>query len=134
MTQSSSVLQADEERVFSDPSECLGVASGTSNRMNVPTLSDSFLSPVLPEDVARLMATGSVLLPGDAGYDDERAVWNLTHELVPAVIVVPESAADVQAAVTFAAGQHRPILAKATGHQVVGRAHQFSGNPRQAKA
>ena len=88
-------------------------------------LNDSSLPPVLPEDAAPLVATvaGSVLLPGDAGYDDERAVFNLNHELVPAVIVVPESAADVQAAVTFAAGQHRPVLVKTTGHQIVGQAH-----------
>jgi FAD/FMN-containing dehydrogenase len=89
------------------------------------TFSDLSLPPVLPGDAAPLVATvaGSVLLPGDAGYDDERAVWNLNHELVPAVIVVPESAADVQAAVTFAAGQHRPVLVKTTGHQIVGQAH-----------
>jgi len=87
--------------------------------------SDSSLPPLSPEDVAPLVAAvaGSVLLPGDAGYDDERAVWNLNHELVPAVIVVSESAADVQAAVAFAAGQHRPVLVKATGHQIVGKAH-----------
>ena len=89
------------------------------------TFNDSSLPPVLPEDAASLAATvaGSVLLPGDAGYDDERAVFNLDHELEPAVIVVPESAADVQAAVIFAAGQHRPVLVKTTGHQIVGSAH-----------
>ena len=89
------------------------------------TYHDLSLPPVLPEDAAPLLATvsGSVLLPGDAGYDEERAVWNLNHELVPAVIVVPESAADVQAAVAFAAGQHRPVLVKSTGHQIVGQAH-----------
>jgi FAD/FMN-containing dehydrogenase len=93
--------------------------------MYVMTFGDSSLPALLPKDVAPLEATvaGSVLLPGDARYDDERAVWNLNHELVPAVIVVPESAADVQAAVTFAARQHRPLLAKATGHQIVGKAH-----------
>jgi FAD/FMN-containing dehydrogenase len=93
--------------------------------MYVMAFNDSSLPPVLPEDAAPLVATvaGSVLLPGDAGYDDERAVWNLNHELAPAVIVVPESAADVQAAVTFAAGQHRPVLVKTTGHQIVGLAH-----------
>jgi FAD/FMN-containing dehydrogenase len=87
--------------------------------------SDSSLPPVTPEEAAPLVAAvaGSVLLPGDAGYDDERAVWNLNHELSPAVIVAPESAADVQAAVTFATGQHRPVLVKATGHQIVGQAH-----------
>ena len=89
------------------------------------TFNDSSLPPVLPEDAAALAAAvaGSVLLPGDAGYDDERAVFNLNHELVPAVIVVAESAADVQAAVAFAAGQHRPVLVKTTGHQMVGPAH-----------
>jgi FAD binding domain len=88
------------------------------------TFQDLSLPPVLPEDAASLAATiaGSVLLPGDAGYDDERAVFNLNHELLPAVIVVPQSAADVQAAVVFAARQHRPVLVKTTGHQIVGSA------------
>ena len=85
---------------------------------------DSSLPPVLPEDAAPLLATiaGSVLLPGDAGYDEERAVWNLNHELMPAMIVVPQNAADIQAAVTFAARQRRPVLVKTTGHQIVGHA------------
>jgi FAD/FMN-containing dehydrogenase len=93
--------------------------------MYVMTFRDSSLPPVLLEEAVPLAAAvaGSVLLPGDAGYDEERAVWNLNHELVPAVIVVPESAADVQAAVTFAARQHRPVLVKTTGHQVVDLAH-----------
>src|SRR3954469_11003905 len=88
-------------------------------------LSDSSLPPVSPEDAKPLMATvvGSVLLPGDAGYDEECAVFNLNHELVPAVIVVAESATDVRAAVAFAARQHRPVLVKSTGHQMVGQAH-----------
>ncbi|WP_203888213.1 FAD-binding protein [Planotetraspora kaengkrachanensis] len=96
-----------------------------SNRTYVVTSTDLSLPPILPEDAAALVAAvaGSVLLPGDAGYDDERAVFNLNHDLVPAVIVVAESAADVQAAVAFAAGQHRPVLVKATGHQVVGPAY-----------
>src|SRR3954447_26909302 len=93
--------------------------------MSAMTFDDSSLPPVQREDAATLMTAvaGSVLLPGDAGYDDERAVFNLNHELVPAVIVVAESAADVQAAVAFAAGQHRPVLVKTTGHQMVGLAH-----------
>lgn len=88
------------------------------------TFDDSSLPPVQQEDAAALVTAveGSVLLPGDAGYDDERAVFNLNHELVPAVIVVAQSAADVQAAVAFAAGQHRPVLVKTTGHQIVGTA------------
>ncbi|MFD3524592.1 FAD-binding oxidoreductase [Streptomyces sp. NPDC058653] len=89
------------------------------------TFNDSALPLMLPEDAVPLRAAvaGPVLLPGDEGYDDERAVFNLAHDLAPAVIVVVESAADVQAAVTFAAGQHRPVLIKTTGHQMVGPAH-----------
>ena len=88
------------------------------------TFHDLSLPPVLPEDAASLAAAvaGSVLLPGDAGYDDERAVFNLNHELLPALIVVPQTAADVQAAVVLAAEQHRPVLVKTTGHQIVGSA------------
>src|SRR5690348_7371402 len=88
------------------------------------TFSDSSLPSVSSEDAAALAAAvaGPVLLPGDAGYDEERAVFNLNHELVPAVIVVARSAADVQAAVAFAAGQYRPVLVKTTGHQIVGTA------------
>jgi hypothetical protein len=64
---------------------CLGFGYGTSNRMYVMAFNDSSLPPVLPEDAAPLVATvaGSVLLPGDAGYDDERAVWYLNHEWRP---------------------------------------------------
>jgi FAD/FMN-containing dehydrogenase len=89
------------------------------------TFNDSALPPVQQKDAEALVTAvaGSVLLPGDAGYDDERAVFNLNHELVPAVIVVAQSASDVQAAVAFAAEQHRPVLVKTTGHQMVGKAH-----------
>ena len=92
--------------------------------MHAMTFNNSCSSPVLPADAASLTAAieGSGLLPGEAGYDDERAVWNLNHELKPAVIVVPKSSADVQAAVTFAARQQRPVLVKNTGHQMVGKA------------
>ncbi|REH48397.1 FAD/FMN-containing dehydrogenase [Kutzneria buriramensis] len=88
------------------------------------TCNDSFPMLVSSEDAASLAAvvTGSVLLPGDSGYDDERAVFNLNHELMPAVIVVVENAADVQAAIAFAAARRRPVLVKATGHQMVGTA------------
>jgi FAD/FMN-containing dehydrogenase len=93
--------------------------------MSAMTFDDSSLPPAHREDTAALVTAvaGSVLLPGDTGYDDERAVFNLNHELMPAVIVVAESSADVQAAVAFAAGQHRPVLVKTTGHQMVGTAN-----------
>jgi FAD binding domain/Berberine and berberine like len=88
-------------------------------------LHDSSLPPLRSDDVQSLTAVvaGSVLLPGAAGYDDERAVFNLNHELAPALIVVAENAADVQAAVSFAAARGRPVVVKTTGHQMVDPAH-----------
>ncbi|WP_204082580.1 hypothetical protein [Asanoa ishikariensis] len=43
------------------------------------TVSDSSLPPVSREDAAQLLAAvvGEVLLPGDDGYDEERAVFNV---------------------------------------------------------
>lgn len=85
---------------------------------------DSALPPVRLEEAAALVraVAGSVLLPGDAGYDEERAVFNLNHELMPAVIVMAQNETDVAAAVGFAARQRRPVLVKNTGHQMVGTA------------
>ncbi|MFC0547883.1 FAD-binding oxidoreductase [Kutzneria chonburiensis] len=83
------------------------------------TIHNSSLPPLLSDDVESLAVAGSVLLPGTAGYDEERTVFNLNHELAPALIVVAENAADVQAAVAFAAARGRPVLVKTTGHQMV---------------
>jgi hypothetical protein len=81
--------------------------------MSTMTFDDTSPPPVPSEDAATLdlVVPGSVLLPGEAGYDDECAAFNPNHELPPAVIVIAQSAADVQAAVAFAAGQHRPVQA-----------------------
>jgi len=90
------------------------------------TFHDSSLPPLQAEEVESLATAvaGSVLRPGAAGYDEERAVFNLNHELAPALIVVAESAADVQAAVAFAAARSRPVLVKTTGHQMVDPARE----------
>jgi hypothetical protein len=90
------------------------------------TFHHSSLPPLQAEEVESLATAvaGSVLRPGVAGYDEERAVFNLNHELAPALIVVAESAADVQAAVAFAAARSRPVLVKTTGHQMVDPARE----------
>jgi FAD/FMN-containing dehydrogenase len=64
-----------------------------------------------------------VLLPGDEGYAPECAIFNLGQALEPAVAVGATSAADVQAAVRFAAVRGMPVAVKATGHQTACPAH-----------
>ena len=61
---------------------------------------------------------GSVLLPGDDTYAEAGELYNLRLSLRPAVVVEAAGAADVQAAVRFAAAHNLPVAVKASGHQV----------------
>jgi hypothetical protein len=72
------------------------------------------------EDVDELRASvaGPVLTPGDEGYAEEVASFNLNNPMEPAVAVGVTSAADVQAVVRFAARHHLAVGVRATGHQV----------------
>jgi hypothetical protein len=64
----------------------------------------------------RSILRGSVFAPGDDGYDAGRATWELSTEHRPAIVVEPEGAADVMAAVRFARAHGLPVAAQATGH------------------
>ena len=59
---------------------------------------------------------GKVILPGDARFDSARRAWNLAIDQRPAAVAFPESAADVAAAVGYAAGHGLRIAAQGTGH------------------
>lgn len=65
---------------------------------------------------------GAVLLPGDDGYDDARAVWNGMVDRRPAVIVRCAGRDDIVAALAFARESGLPISTKGGGHNVAGRA------------
>jgi hypothetical protein len=65
------------------------------------------------------VVSGPVLLPGDAGYGAECGLYNLNVALEPALAVGAADAADVQAAIRFAAREGRPVTVKTTGHQQV---------------
>lgn len=62
---------------------------------------------------------GLVLMPDDADFQTECATFNLMTPVHPAVAVGAICAADVQAAVRFAANRELPIAVLTTGHQVV---------------
>ena len=63
---------------------------------------------------------GTVLLPGDPGYDDARRGWNPAIDRHPSVIVRCTSTSDVAAAVRFAAASGLVTSVRAGGHSVVG--------------
>jgi FAD/FMN-containing dehydrogenase len=63
---------------------------------------------------------GEVLRPGDAGYDQARALWNGAIDRCPAFIVRCRSAAEVAAAVRFAAGSGMLLAVKGGGHSIPG--------------
>ena len=59
---------------------------------------------------------GQLVMPGDPSYDRARQAWNLTLDQRPAAVILPESAADVAAAVSHAAGRGLRIAPQGTGH------------------
>ena len=68
----------------------------------------------------RVALSGPVFVPGEPGYDHERAGFDLAVQQQPSVIVGATNAHDVATAVDFAAGHHLPISVHATGHGPAG--------------
>src|SRR3712207_6310436 len=61
---------------------------------------------------------GDAFVPGDEGYDEARAAWNLNAHQHPALVVMAEGAPDVQAAVRLARERDLGVGVMATGHGV----------------
>lgn len=66
--------------------------------------------------------TGTVLVDGDAGYDDARTLFNAMVDKRPQVIAQPTTIEDVQAAVAFARAHDLAIGVRSGGHGVTGAA------------
>jgi FAD/FMN-containing dehydrogenase len=71
-----------------------------------------------PVDALRTQLRGALLRPGEEGYDEARAAWNLNAHQRPAVVVMAEGADDVRAAVRFARHEGLGVGVMATGHGV----------------
>ncbi len=66
--------------------------------------------------------SGSLIRPGEAGYDEARAVWNAMIDRRPALVARCANAADVQAAVRFARDHDLLVSIKGAGHNIAGNA------------
>jgi FAD/FMN-containing dehydrogenase len=66
----------------------------------------------------RARLRGALLRPGEEGYEEARAAWNLNARQSPAVVVVAEDAEDVLFAVRFAENEGLGVGVMATGHGV----------------
>jgi FAD/FMN-containing dehydrogenase len=67
-------------------------------------------------NLLRSVLKGPAYLPGDVGYEEMRATWDLAVEHRPALIVAPEEPADVIAAVRFARKHELPVAVQGAGH------------------
>jgi FAD/FMN-containing dehydrogenase len=67
-------------------------------------------------DLLRRVVAGPVLEPGDAGYDEEVATWNVAVSQRPPIVVGAACADDVAAAVRFALRHNLSVAVQATGH------------------
>lgn len=65
---------------------------------------------------------GTLLAPGDDGYDAARRVWNGRFDRRPALIARCRDAADVAAALRHAAEAGLPVTVRGGGHNVAGTA------------
>ena len=73
-------------------------------------------------DGLKMRLRGPVLVPGDAGYDDSRTVWNAMIDRKPVFVARCLGIADVIACVQFAR-EHRLLLCiKGGGHNIAGLA------------
>ena len=82
-------------------------------------------SPALEAFAARF--NGQIITPADPDYDERRKVWNGMIDKYPALIVRPNDAAAVGAAIRFARDHALVISVRGGGHNVAGHATNDGG-------
>ena len=73
-------------------------------------------------DTLRGRLRGSLCLPGEAGYEQARTIWNAMIDRHPALIVRAAGAADVICAVNFARERGLLLAVRGGGHNIAGNA------------
>jgi hypothetical protein len=94
------------------------ISSMRANAAEPPgfTFDDLSLAPL------RSRFRGELILPGDRGYDQQRAVWNGAIDRRPSLIARCSGARDVQEAVRFARERELLVSVRGGGHNVAGLA------------
>src|SRR5690242_12929864 len=93
-----------------------------------PRLTSPICEPLFHPDfymnlaALRSQLRGQILVPGCAGYDSARRLWNAMIDRRPAAILRCTGAKDVAAAVRFAASEDLYPAIRAGGHNVAGLA------------
>src|SRR5512133_3697724 len=82
-------------------------------------------APLDPSEF-RARVTGDIVLPGDAGWDAARLAWNLAVDQHPAMVALPETAADVAAVVAYAAEAGLRVATQGTGHGAAARGGELA--------
>ncbi len=73
-------------------------------------------------DSFKMGLKGPLLLPGDAGYEESRTVWNAMIDRKPALIMRCLGIADIISCVRFAHDQRLLLCIKGGGHNIAGLA------------
>ncbi|AJZ61698.1 berberine and berberine like family protein [Paraburkholderia fungorum] len=73
-------------------------------------------------DELKAAIRGELLLPGDAGFDAARSIWNAMIDRHPAMILRCAGVADVRRGVTFARDHGLPLAVHSGGHNIAGTA------------
>ncbi len=76
----------------------------------------------LPTEQLKSTIQGSIIRPGDPGYDESRQIWNAMIDRRPGVIVRCANANDVAVTVGFAREQGLLVAIRGGGHNIAGNA------------
>ena len=68
----------------------------------------------------RTRMLGSVISPGDPGYENARRIWNGAIDMHPALVLRCSGVADVIAGVQFACSEGLPMAIRGGAHSVAG--------------
>jgi FAD/FMN-containing dehydrogenase len=77
------------------------------------------IDPATTADL-RASMNGTVLVPGDAAFEQARQIWNASTDRTPALIALCSETADVQRALATATEIGVPIALRSGGHSVAG--------------